>query len=487
MSVRVEVERTVVATGRPAITEWARERRASFLLGALLLGTLLKGVMWTGLIFPFDAPDEPSHFNYVMQVHTNHTLPVIVMTTPNTTVPPSTPQDSMTRTVLDRFGFTAFRGRPYESSQPPLFYVVAALLIAPMGEGRLTLMYAARLASVLFGVGAVWALWWGVRALWPGAPLVVWGAPLALTLHPEFTFVTSTITNDAAALFFGALLFAVWAAGLRALACHKKVILWQWGLIAGAVTGLGLLTKLTMIVTLPGTLLWLWWLVSGQGVTIHRLRRLAAGAVAAGIAILLLVGWWVARNLQIYGEPTGTRSILGIYHGIYWRRRGFPENQLFSFFPLDDFGIRGFRSFWAAYDWSLLTLDWWVYAGLLLLSLCAIFGIARAWLASRNTMQPGQDTARRRIVWLSVITLLAAAANMLFYNSFVDYQPQGRYLFVALAPTMLLILLGLRHVTRNRSANRAIALILPASLAVLQLISIPALLKQWTHMVKLFG
>ena len=213
---------------------------------------------------------------------------------------PSTRQDGATYVFLQHYGFNAFRSMPYESSQPPLYYVTAALWVAPLGEDRLTLMYAVRLLSVLFGVGAVFALWWAVRLLWPDRPFLQWAAPLALTLTPEFTFITSTITNDAAVLFFGALIFAVWAGGLRAAQGESRLSLWKWGLLAGAVTALGLLSKLTMAVTIPATALWLWWLACGQGATLAtRLRAFVMGAVTSAAAVIVGVGWWVVRNLSL--------------------------------------------------------------------------------------------------------------------------------------------------------------------------------------------
>lgn len=478
-----------------AATTRAGARRSGLLLGLLLLGTLLKGVVWSQLIFPLDAPDEPSHFNYVMQVHSFHKLPQVFISGPGHLDRPSTGQDSQTRDMLDYFGFTEFRGMPYESSQPPLYYVGVALLIAPLDENRLLLLYAARLVSVLLGVGAVCSLWFGLRALWPGVPLVVWGIPFALTLLPQFAFVTSTVTNDAATVFFGALLFAVWAYGLRA-AQERKVRPLLWGLAAGLVTALGLLCKLTMVVTLPGTLLWLWWLTSAdphstpESPVSKRVRPFLVSVLALGAPLLVIVGWWVVRNLFVYGEPTGTRAIFGLYHRIYWTRLGFPPDQIFSAFPPGDFATRTFQSFWAAYSWTGLTLPWWTYASALALSIVALAGLVRAWLL-RRPKQPSHDEeapalplsqARRRIVWLSAGTLVLAFVNLLFYDSFVDYQPQARYLFVAVAPALVLLVLGLLRATPRLAVNKALVWALLALLFVMQIMSVASLLGQWTRM-----
>jgi hypothetical protein len=399
--------------------------------------------------------------------------------------------------MLDYYGFTQFRGMPYESTQPPLYYVGTALLLVPLGEDRLMLMYAARLVSVLLGVGTVWALWWGLRTLWPGVPLLFWGVPTALTLLPQFTFVTSTVTNDAACVFFGALLLAVWAGGLRA-ARERDIALWRWGLAAGVVTALGLLSKLTMVVTVPGTLLWLWWLASGgprssfpkAGTpTADRVRRYLTGLVAMGVALVVLVGWWVVRNMLVYGEPTGTRAIFDLYHSIYWSRQGLPPTQLFSAFSLDDFVTKTFRSFWAVYGWAGVVLDWWVYLLALLVAVVALFGLVRGWIRRRDFVvtedeggAPGLAQARQRIAWLSGGTLFFAFLNMLFYDSFVDYQPQARYVFVAIAPAFVLLVLGLMHATPKPRVNRVLVWCLFGALLMMQLLSIPVLLDRWAGM-----
>ncbi len=470
--------------------------RTKLWLGLLLLGTLLKGVGWVFLIYPLDAPDEPSHFNHILQIRTNHALPAIVMGAPNfMRVPPSTPQDPVTRAFLEHYGFNAFRAMPYESSQPPLYYVTAAIFLAPVGEDRLALMYAARLVSVLFGVGAVLALWLGVRLLWPDNPFLQWVAPVALTLAPEFTFVTSSITNDAAVLFFGAALLTVWAGGLRAALDGSELSLWKWGLLAGVVTALGLLSKLTMAVTVPGTALWLWWLAGAAGreaPVARRLRAFLVGGVASAAMVIVGIGWWVARNLSIYGELTGSSSVFSIYHKIYWTRRGFPLNQLFSFFPLTPFGdprggfvILTFITYWAAFGWDAVFLSPWSYVAIALLSLAGVVGLARVWRVGLRKPLLAPAIAHRRLGWLSLIALGGAFIILLAYNSLVDYQPQGRYLFVVFAPMILLLVAGLRKATSRPQINNALLWCLLGLFAVMQILSVLALMDQYAHIFSL--
>jgi hypothetical protein len=262
--------------------------------------------------------------------------------------------------------------------------------------------------------------------------------------------------------------------------------LWKWGLLAGAVTALGLLSKLTMAVTIPATALWLWWLAYGRGVTtVARLRGFVVGGITSAAAVVAGVGWWVARNMTLYGEPTGTRSVFNVYHKIYWTRRGFPLDQPFSFFPLTPAGdpqggfvLRTFASTWATFGWSSVTLDWWLYAAIALVSMAGLVGLIRVWRAGLHKQLSEASTTHRRIAWLAVGAIAVAFAMLLAYNSFVDYQPQGRYLSVVFAPMILLLVAGLFHTTVRPQVNKALVWGLLGLLVVMQVLSVLALIAQ---------
>src|SRR5437764_7993822 len=82
----------------------------------LLLFTFLKGVVWAVSIAPLDAPDEPSHFNYVAQVREGYWLPVVDLVSPGGLLtPPSTPLNADVRAWLARYDYKFFRSMPYES------------------------------------------------------------------------------------------------------------------------------------------------------------------------------------------------------------------------------------------------------------------------------------------------------------------------------------------------------------------------------------
>lgn len=491
MSDRLTVTEDATSSVAGSSRRVALAMRPAVALALLLTFTLAKGFLWANMIAPLDAPDEPSHFNYVVQVREGYILPIVDLVSPGgLKTPPSTPLDQNVRDYFARYNYKFFRSMPYESAQPPLYYWLDALWTLPIGISPDTLpalLLAARLFSVALGMGAVLALWLACRWSIVGPAWLVWLAPLALTLSPEFSFTTATVSNDAGALFWGAVLLAVWAFGLRQGREEKPRVAWRIAALVGLsalVTAAGTLTKLTFVATVPATLLWIWWLVGlrqGQQYqpasarTGSHLRRWLPASLAFSLLSAAPLAPWVVRNLREYGEPTGTQAILNLIHNIYWQRMQFPKGQLFSQFPVDDFVVRSFRSFWALFGWATVWLDDWVYWLLAAFMAFALLGLVVAAIRGGKaapTRPPG------RLVLLAAITCLLAFANYVGYNSLVEFQPHIRYTFVALAPAFLLLAVGFGRGVGGARLRLAVA---SAFVILLVGVHVWSLLALWTH------
>lgn len=465
-------------------------RATALALGLLLAFTFLKGALWAATIAPLDAPDEPSHFNYVVQVREGYLLPVVDLVSPGgLRTPPSTPLNANVRAWFDHYGFKFFRSMPYESAQPPLYYWMVALWTRPIGIATETLpmlLMAARLLSVLLGVGSVLALWLACRWAWPGWLWLSWATAGALTLHPEFSFTTATVSNDAGVLFWGACMLALWAYGL-ASARRGPLTSRALGLMAGlaaVLTAAGLLTKLTFASVVPATFLWLWWL-SASG-SRRPLARWLLASLGFGVASLAMIAPWAARNMRVYGEPTGARAIFDLIHRIYWERMGFPADQLFTNFPPVEFAVRSAQSFWALFGWASVRIEGWAYW-----TLVAFAGVAAAGLVlgvrRASELRRGLSTPGARLAVLAATTCLLAFANYVGYNSLVEFQPHMRYTFVALVPAVLLIVLGLGSVpVRDRWKQTMVGLFL-AALGVAHVMSLLAVAEQSARVLNALG
>jgi hypothetical protein len=465
----------------PALSRLSPRKADLVALGLLLALTAIKGLLWVNLIAPLDAPDEPSHFNYVVQVREGYKLPVVVLVSPaGLKTPPSTPLNGDLREWFARYDYKFFRSMPYESVQPPLYYWLASFLtryIPVRPENFSLLLTAARLVSVLIGVGSVLALWLACLWAWPAARWLRIGAPLALTLSPQFTFLTSVVSNDAGMVLAGGAILALWAYGLRSeadlggITRRRLVVL---AALAAVITGAGFLTKTTFAATVPATLVWLYWLAHRPGVTFRfAFWRLLGSTVLFGGIALAIVLPWILRNMSVYGEPTGSKGALDLYHSIYWSRVGLPATQWFSGFDPMDFLGQSWRSSWALFGWASVSLDEWVYWLLGALTLIALAGLFLR--GGRSDQQVPRVVTR--ITAMSGVVLLISFINLLGYSSLVDYQPQGRYLFVAYPAFFFLLVLGLGKL-RWPAGKR---LLLPAFVLILVAVHVGSLVVLNAH------
>jgi hypothetical protein len=437
------------------------------------------------MVAPLDAPDEPSHFNYIVQVREGYLLPVVDLVSPGgLRTPPSTPLNADVREWFASYDYKFFRSMPYESAQPPLYYWGAALWTRPVGIAPFTLptlLLAARLFSVLLGTGTVFAIWFACRWVWPENAWLRWAVPGALTLHPEFSFTTATVGNDAGVVFLGACLLAVWAYGLSR-GVENRGRRGEFGVVAACavVTGAGILTKLTFVATVPASLLCLWWLARGrQGRSIRRWAPLA-GVYSAVVGAMVLP--WVIRNLRVYGEPTGARAIFDLIHRIYWERMGLSEGQVFSQFPAGDFVVRSFRSFWALFGWATVSLSGWVYW--LLAGFVAAAVVGGVFALRREGVSL---FARRggRLALLALVTCAFAFANYVGYNSLVEFQPHMRYTFTALAPAVLLLGGGIYSIPVSERWRKVAVGLFLGVLALAQGLSLMAVSEQSARVIQI--
>jgi hypothetical protein len=134
-------------------------------------------------------------------------------------------------------------GRSYEGFQPPLSYLVASPVFAVAGDHERKLRALRALGVVLLGA-AVFLTWMLARRVMPDAPLAGFSLALTFFLWPGVVVRTATFSTAALKLVAGAVLsLALW----RALSERSS----RWLVAAGALTGLALLTKLTLIAFAP--------------------------------------------------------------------------------------------------------------------------------------------------------------------------------------------------------------------------------------------
>ena len=414
---------------------------------------LVCATLWSLTVPPFETPDETGHARYVNFLAAERRLPVA--------------------------GVEA-RG---EAHQPPLYYILLAAAGESCGltpvplepernpsflwyggtdqnkyrhadderpplSGTLRSLHALRLISVLLGAVTVFLIHrLAASMLAPPQALIATGLAAFL---PQFTFIAGSVNND----------------NLANLLCAASILLLvlaiesprtgAW-LGAGVLTGLALIAKFTSLVLLPCALLSVVLAkraCRGKGVPFAPLSAaLVFLAPLVAIASPLLI-----RNAIVMGDPMGMGAQVATLPNLLDRK-----SALSSYFFLE-FPVVMFESFWGRFGWMSLRLPGALY---LVFLLPVAAGGAGLILGARRTT--------RRHLLLAAIVVLQGAQVVLYNVTFT--QAQGRFLFPALGPIVVLLCTGWGTLFRRLGAPA------PGEGAAL----IAAVLMALANLVVLFG
>lgn len=376
---------------------------------------------------PFNAPDEPAHMAHVAYIAENRALPV---------VPPPDPA---------RRVFEPWHGyQTYEFFQPPLYYALAAPVYHVAMKSQFPAqVYALRWQNLLFSLLNIWLIFmFSARAAGGTAGII---AAAFAALLPQYIFISTSVSNDTLANLFSTAILVLGVAGISGRFSIKGKI------IEGLMWGLGLMAKLT---------------VAGPALAVAAVSARSCakkpGRILSCIGIpfaaaALLSAWYFMRNISLYGDIAGYGSVRSYDSGMALRE--FPSWVLLLF-----------ESFWGKFAWMASPLPSAAYAALALFTASVAAGFF-LW-ASRN---------RRRLKepgWLVSFASVALAFAFTFYYGFLlTRQPQGRYLFPALAPISLAFAAGMHYIwTRIPARMRfAAAAVCVSGVICLQWLSIRAL------------
>lgn len=176
-----------------------------------------------------------------------------------------------------------------DAAVPPAYGFVLAAAYAVLGRSAATVA-ALHTAFDLVAIALLAAI--GGRLT--GRPEAGLLAGLGMALYPYLVF-QSLAVNDTA-LFILELHALVWLAVLAGRRPAAGVAAVASALLAGAVLGVGVLTRPVLAVVAAAVGLWLWRRAPREGVPV----RLAAVALAAAAVPLAA---WGARNLAVLGQP----------------------------------------------------------------------------------------------------------------------------------------------------------------------------------------
>ncbi len=416
------------------------DRRLALLIAAYILLGLIYGLVTP----PWETPDEPWHMGYVAWLRNERRLPPLSLDVLETPV-------------------------HQEASQPPLFYLLAALASLPQdvsgGAGTLVenpfrfggvglhrqnhtyalhggwdawetsayirALHLARLVALAMGALAVWATWRLACEVLPERRDLALAAAGLVAFNPQFLFLGGSVSNDTTAAALCTL--ALW----RSVALiHRPTA--RSAALLGITLGLAWLAKSSALALAA---------VAGAAllVAVARSPRRLDSALRLGIPVFgvaaLVGGWWYARNLLVYHTLLGQE----LHLAMPWAR---PSPASLLRLARDHEFWLVFVSYWAAFGWGTIRYPDQLYVLIGLVGLAAVVGLGLgAWRWWR-----GEGSRRARLPWG---LLLAGLWGGLVLVSLVRWMQLvkghwGRLYFPAIGATALMLVVGLDQLAPRR-------------------------------------
>ncbi len=492
----------------------------------ILLGlSVIRGLLYCAITPPWQAPDEPQHFQYVRFIVETGRLPT------GEDAGDNTPWGRQVYASMLRFDFWELRqhsvapegplapaSRRYLKASvfhPPLYFLFCSPFLLPFASSDLTAqVYVLRLVSTALGTLTVGVAYLTARALFPDDASLSWTIPAFVLFLPMHTSITSSINNDNLAEL------------LASLTIYLSIRACKHGLSPTRALGMGLslamslLTKRTTAFLLPLAILTALVCPWQKAITIDRgrvIRRVALLSTLClmGIGLWLLsyvAGYYyenrVLKETALKGTQIASKSEDTLPYQTYLPvvMRGHPKSEtplplrLLSAlhgFPSQLLRIRSrslanlldgqkytpaalrsyalfvlltFASFWANFGWMNIPLDPIGYGVLAGVSLLALGGLSLFFFRQRrgdHLLKPWQRRALL-LLSLSVVFILFQTLGLMISQG---TPQQGRYLFPAVIPIATLFVLGWRELIPVRS-RRALLLLCSGGLFVLDSISI---------------
>ncbi|HID62080.1 MAG TPA: DUF2142 domain-containing protein, partial [Anaerolineae bacterium] len=233
---------------KPRLRTWELEHKILVLLLAL---SFIRGILYSAVIPPWQAPDEPDHFQYAALLVRYHRFPI------KQDVAADEWLQTQVYASMQEFCFWARRAHTlapaaleeeYRAAvgHPPLYYLLGAFLLAPFSHCDLiTQLHILRLGSVLLGTLTVLVAYLAARALFPEDASWQLAVPAFVAFLPMHTFITSSVNNDSLAELLASLVI------YSLLKIPKDSFSWRRVVGVACLLLLGVLTKRTTTFAIP--------------------------------------------------------------------------------------------------------------------------------------------------------------------------------------------------------------------------------------------
>jgi len=407
---------------------------ANKVLMAIIIVYLVLGVHFATATPPWQVPDEPAHYNYVEYVAENLRLPELRLGD----YPHVYLEELKQRRFPPQMSIERIR---YESHQPPLYYILAAVVyrIASLLPG-LPMLLGLRLFSLVLCAISLVVSYKLVRAIYPQEPVLALGTAAFAATLPMHLAMTAAVNNDVLTELFLALI--AW----RVVQMGKDGWTAPKALGLGILLGLAFLTKMQSYPAFGVALVALVWdACHSRRPPAGRTWRtaLTRAAIMLGTALLVALPWLV-RNARLYGpgDLLGLGRHDQVVLGQLTTREYLAQHGFFAL--LRAFALTSFQSFWGQFGWMGVVLHIRFYLAWALLCGLTVIGLGAYLVRSFRDARPMPSPTKRGLALLLGWALLTGLGYIWWNTRYVQHQ--GRYLFPALAPSGLAFTLGLREI-----------------------------------------
>lgn len=438
------------------------------LLAVFLL--VVRGYGWA--ITPFEGPDEPSHFAYILKVREAGELP-----DPDadfdTTIAQQVSQAPLYYVSAALFSYlrdfgsldAEAKGNPWRGYPAPEtsqdnrnFYLMSKNHVLTDGEQRLAdALQWTRLLSAVYGMVAVVGVYWAGVALWPHQRGWALLAAMGLAFNPQALHGFAVVSNDVGAMAFGSW---VLAGSLHLLRDWQNR---RWLIGTGICMGLAALSKTSglSLWLVPMVALGLGWLQNRVHKHSAPLSRLFIGWLILWGLASIIGGWWYVRGAILFDDPFGTQPHINMPWGIQEH-----PSMLERWPEFRDRIPELTRELWARFGWRSVFIKGWGYVLPIGLVVVGVLGWIKALF--RNTIRknttsnkPPQSTSgdfariaaefilRVRNQILLLLTLTLGIISLLQWST-VSHVVPGRLLLPYYPAFVLLLVMGLHQFPRTR-------------------------------------
>lgn len=430
----------------------------------------MRGLIYSTVVLPWQAPDEPRHFEYVKLLYEKRRLVGWGDVTPAV--------EQAIIASMDRYNFWQFGivheqvfpverlpqsfreiwipGVSHQLHQPPIAYLVYVAVLPLIDFDLAAQLYVMRLISVMMGVLVVLVAYVTTRELFPDDSFMYLGVPSLIAFLPMHTYTTSVLTNDNLAALLVSLVILLQVSSLRRGFTAQRLT------VSVILVMLALLTKRTAIVG-PFIILTAFIVFLTRPAVRSRLSwtRLAAVAgMSFFLAGIVVLGWDAFRRTlvrMVPGLDQELNSLLYIY--ILHFLRPLPPFQydielskylsLESLVYYQEFFQMLFETFWARFGWANVKLHpvWYLSVGLVCLA--SLIGLMLfVYRHLQRAQRPGRFQNEVLLLFFMTILLnLSVIVTRMIrdWDNVPRPLTQGKFLFPVIIPIATLFMLGLRE------------------------------------------